>query len=129
MRAPAWWRRRRTPAGVGTVTVELVADASRFVAAMDEAAEGIRRSQYRARFRHERAVGLAFVDVQLDELARSVGLDPVQAWRLPHERDALLEDLNHPSLERRRAAEAAWRAEHAAHRAAVVARREAAGDA
>jgi hypothetical protein len=64
MRAPSWWRRRRTP-------------------------------------------GPAIVPVVVHPIA----------------------DLNHPSLERRRAAEAAWRAEHAAHRAVVVARREAAGDA
>lgn len=122
MRAPWWLRRRRTPS---TVTVELVADTSRFEAAMAEAAEGLSRNRFRMRVRHERSLGQAYVGVLLDGLCHGFGLDPVQVWRVPRARDQRLAALNAPDREARRAAEAAWLAEHRAHRAAVVAEREA----
>jgi hypothetical protein len=129
VRLPAWARVRRTRSVARTVEVTLEVDTSRFVAAMGEASEGIRRSKYQARLRHERSLGQAYVGAKLDELARSCGLDPVQAWRLPRARDQRLAGLTHPDPVARRAAEAAWLASARAHQAQqAAARRSADGD-
>lgn len=113
MRLPSWLRVRRTSRDAGTVTVTLAVDTSAYVAAMKDAASIVR---YHRAVAHEGSLGRAYVGVQLDELARSVGLDPVQTWRLPRARDKRLAGLNDPDRGRRQTAEAAWLVEHRAHR-------------
>lgn len=117
MRLPSWLRVRRTRRVAGTVEVTLTADTTGFEAAMRDAASILR---YQRAVAHQRSLGRAYVGLMLDELARSVGLDPVAAWRLPRARDQRLADLNHPNRATRRAAEAAWLAEHRAYRAGAT---------
>jgi hypothetical protein len=117
VKLPSWLRVRSTTRVAGKVTVTLTADTTGFEAAMRETASIVR---YQQRVAHERSLGLAYVGVQLDELARSCGMDPVQAWRLPRAHDQRVADLNHPDRDRRQAAEAAWLAEHRAHRAGAT---------
>lgn len=126
MRAPRWLRRRSRDAG--TVTIELVADTNRFDQAMarlvDNTSEHASRIRFRRRVAHERSLGQAYVGVLLDGLCHGFGLDPMEAWREPRARDQRLAALNSPDREARQAAEAAWRAEHRAHRARLAAERE-----
>lgn len=120
MRLPSWLRVRRTSHGAGTVTVTLEADVSGFVDAMDRAREATSAAAYDMAVAHEWSLAQAHLGVQLDDLARSIGLDPVQAWRLSRMREEKrleFADLHHPNPWRRRAAERAWLAEHRAHRA------------
>lgn len=117
MRLLSWLRHRSNTRVDGKVTITLDVDSSAYVAGMKDAASIIR---YHRAVAHERDLGRAYVGVVLDELARSVGLDPVQAWRLPRARAERLEDLHHPDVVRRQAAEAAWLAEHREQRAQVV---------
>lgn len=126
MRAP-WWLRRRSR-DAGTVTVELVADTSRFDQAIGRLVANTREHDSRTRFRrrvaHERSLGQAYVGVALDGLCRDFGLDPVAAWRLPRQRDELLQRLTSPDRATRQAAEAEWLRVHREHRAVVVERQE-----
>jgi hypothetical protein len=114
VRAPSWLRFGRTARRPATVTVTLEADVSGFVDAMGRAREAASVTAYDLAIAHEWSLAQAHLGVQLDELARSVGLDPVEVWRLP--RMLELADLHHPDPERRRAAERAWLAEHREHR-------------
>lgn len=107
MRAPWWWRRRRSR-DAGTVTVTLELDNSRFVAGMHDAAASVSTARFRIRVAHERSLGQAYVGTVLDDLCRDFGLDPVQVWRLPRAREELLAGLTHPDRATRQAAEAAW---------------------
>lgn len=117
MRLPSWLSMRRTSSTIGTVTVTLTPDTSAYVAGMKDAASIIR---YHRAVEHERNVGRAYVGLQLDELARRVGLDPIEVWRLPRARDERLVRLNDPDRTVRQAAEAAWLVEHRAHRAGAA---------
>lgn len=84
---PRWHRLTTTTTTPSTVTVTLEADTSRFVEAMERAAEDVRILRYRQRLRHERSLGQAQVGVLLDQMCRDLGLNPVQTWRLPRERE------------------------------------------
>ena len=117
MRAPAWLRFGRATSEAGTVTVTLEADATVFVDAMCRVREVASVTAYDVEIAHEWSLAQAHLGVQLDELARSVGLDPMEAWRLPRARDERLAGLNDPDRARRRAAEAAWLRAHREHRA------------
>lgn len=117
MRAPWAWRRRRPEPP--NVTITLVADTTKFDAAMRRLIDGTSETAYRRRIAHEWSLAEAHVGVLLDDLARSVGLDPVKAWRMPRqlEQERIeLADLHHPNPWRRRAAEAAWLRQHRAQR-------------
>lgn len=82
MRLPSWVHSRTTTRVAGKVTITLTADTSGFEASMRETASIVR---YQAAVAHQRDLGRAYVGVMLDELARSVGLDPVEAaWLAEH---------------------------------------------
>jgi len=119
------WR-RTTP---GTVTVTLTADTTAFVDAMHDAAETLARTRYRLRVAHEWSLGQAYVGVQLDEMCRDLGLDPVVAWRMPRAVEQRLAGLTDPDRVRRAAAEAAWLRSARAHQAHQATARREAGDA
>lgn len=123
MRLPAWTRVRRTRTVAGTVEVTLAVDTTAFEAAMADSASVLR---YHQAIAHQRSLGQAYVGVQLDELARSCGLDPVQAWRLPRARDLRLAGLGHSDRAVRQAAEAEWLSWARAHQAEQAAARQAA---
>lgn len=120
MRLPSWARVRRTRSLPGTLEVDLVMDASGFVAAVRDLQSAER---YRRRVAHERSLGQAYVGVLLDGLCHGFGLDPVAAWRLPRQRDELYDRLASPDRVTRQAAEAEWLRVHRAHRAAEQQRR------
>lgn len=117
MRLPSWVHSRTTTRVAGKVTITLTADTSGFEAAMWETASIVR---FHRAVAQERSCGRAYVGSLLDNLASSVGLDPVQTWRLPRARDERLAGLNHPDRGHRVAAERAWLIEHRAHRGSVA---------
>lgn len=88
MKLPDWITVGRIPrTNNRTITVELTADISRFLAGAEHAAEGFRRASHQLRISHERTLGRTYINQQLDQLCRDFGLDPLQVWRIPRARE------------------------------------------
>lgn len=58
---------------VGSLSVDIVVDATSFTAAMDRAREGVEEIQWRATIAHERALAREFLDDLVDEAWASYG--------------------------------------------------------
>lgn len=88
MRLPTWLHHRRTRRTTPrTVTVDLTIDTAAFEDGMRQVAEDLADARYHRRLAYERQLGHAQVGALLDGMCRDLGLDPVQAWRLPRSRE------------------------------------------